>query len=78
MIDVFVERALDQPATEREVQQMVYAAQDCFALHRVQWQESVLAANGRSMTCRFTAVDVESVRIALRQTGVRFEFCRAG
>jgi hypothetical protein len=78
VVDVFVERALAQPATEHEAEQMVSAAQGCFALHGVQWHESVLAANGRSMICRFTAVDAESVRIALRQAGVRFESCRAG
>jgi Nickel responsive protein SCO4226-like len=52
----------------------MYATADdsaqCFDLHRVRWHGSFLAAAGFDMVCWFSAVDAESIRIALRQNGV--------
>jgi len=72
MADVFVKRPLDGPAGESGLQAPGQRLRDCFDLHRVQWRESVLSADGQYMICRFTAVDAESVRLALRQSGIGF------
>ena len=36
-------------------------------MHRVNWEESFLSADGQKLFCHFSAPDAESVRIALRQ-----------
>jgi len=45
-----------------------YAA-GCFDLHRVEWLQSFLAADGKRMLCWYRAPDAESARLALRQLG---------
>ncbi len=66
---LFLERAFDPPRPLAEVLTRIRESGWCFALHRVDWKESFLATDGRAMVCWFSALDQESVRIALRQTG---------
>jgi hypothetical protein len=64
-VDVFVEwsgEADPDRHPERDVT-------GCFELHRVRWQDSYIANSG-SRICHFQAPDAESVRMALRRSGV--------
>lgn len=47
----------------------------CFARHRVEWRAAGPGPDGGS-TWHFRAPDAESVRIALRHAGIRFETLR--
>ena len=67
--EIFVERTFDPPLTPEHVHAMALASGACFALHKVDWHESLLSADGGRMLCRFSAPDMESVRIAFRQAG---------
>ncbi len=69
MTDVFVRRTFDPPLTTTDVFNMAADAGSCFNLHQVGWNGSLLSVDGRRMVCWFVARDVESVRIALRQSG---------
>lgn len=69
MIDVILERGFERPLASLLVRSLTEAAQPCFDLYRIQWQESLLARDGRRLVCHFQAPDVESARIGLRQAG---------
>ncbi|MCE8045058.1 DUF4242 domain-containing protein [Halomonas daqingensis] len=69
MIDVFLERRLPRPLGSKVVRALTLEGQPCFDLHRIQWQESLLARDGQRLVCHFQAPDVESARIGLRQAG---------
>jgi hypothetical protein len=69
MSDVVYLRPIEPPVTVADVQQMAAHAGACFNLHRVDWVQSFLAAEGTRMLCWYQAPDAESVRIALRQLG---------
>ncbi len=68
-INMFLSRAFDHPLTVADVRGRAAGSDWCYALHKVDWRGSFLAAHGRSLICWFEAVDAESVRIALRQSG---------
>ncbi|CAM3312932.1 nickel-binding protein [Halomonas lysinitropha] len=69
MIDLVLERRFATPLSAELVRTLSEAAESCFSLHRVAWEGSLLARDGRRMVCRFRAPDVESARNALRQAG---------
>ncbi|SFU73258.1 nickel-binding protein [Halomonas korlensis] len=69
MIDVCLERRFVSHITPEFVLAVSQGALDCFRLHRVVWQYSLLAKDGQRMFCHFQAPDAESVRNALRQAG---------
>lgn len=70
MIDVFLERNFEQPLEAAFVQEeATQAAHGCLDLHRIRWQGSLLARDGRRLVCHFRAPDTESARIGLRQAG---------
>jgi len=69
-VDVFVARRLGRPASWPVTAQ---TGTDCFRLHRVQWQETCMSEDGKQLICRFRAPDAESVRLALRLSGIDFE-----
>jgi hypothetical protein len=69
MADVFVERVLSPGGPDPSPTPF----NACLAMHRVHLQECLVADDGRRMLCRFTAPDAESVRVALRQTGIAFD-----
>lgn len=70
MTEVILERIFDPALTSEDVMNMAVDASDCFGMHQVQWQISHLAMDGKKMICRFSAPDMESIRIAMRQTRV--------
>jgi hypothetical protein len=69
MIDVFLERRFTQPIASDLVLSLTLAAQGCFDLHRIAWQGSLLARDGRRLLCHFQAPDLESARLGLRRAG---------
>jgi hypothetical protein len=69
MSDVFYLRPIDPPIEPEDVQAMAQHAGGCFGLHRVDWRQSFLAADGGRMLCWYRAPDAESARLALRQLG---------
>jgi hypothetical protein len=66
---VLLERSWDPPLTDARMRGMSTVPHDCFGLHRVTWQGSMLSADGRTLVCHFSAPDAESARIALKQLG---------
>lgn len=70
MTDMILEREFDPPVAAGDVVAMGEESHDCFGMHRVDWQQSFLAAGGRRLFCWFSGPDAESVRLALRQSGV--------
>ncbi|MBW6391299.1 DUF4242 domain-containing protein [Billgrantia antri] len=69
MIDIFLERRFDAPLESALVRSLTEAAQPCFDLYLIGWQESFLARDGYRLVCHFHAPDLESARIGLRQAG---------
>lgn len=78
MIDVFLERCFEHPLEVAFVQEVTLAAQGCLDLHRIQWQGSLLARDGRRLVCHFRAPDAETARVGLRQAGAEIHGLWAG
>jgi len=68
MTDMFLERQFTPPLTREGVMEMAHEASACFGIHGVEWMHSCLANDGRKMFCWFRAPDMESGRIAMRQS----------
>lgn len=64
MADVFVEWSGGTPGENCGIATLEKLG--CAAMHKVYWQESFVAAEGRRLICHFRAPDAESVRLALR------------
>jgi len=73
MTDVFVARCAATRYLPGGAAALDMAPTDCFRLHRVHWQETRVSEDGTRLICRFRAPDAESVRIALRQSGISFD-----
>ena len=78
MTDVFLERKFDPALTPEAVWKMADQGASCFDIHRVAWQGSLLSADGRRMCCWFSAADLESARLALRESGDEAAACWRG
>jgi hypothetical protein len=65
--EVLVEHHWESPLTDADMDAMIGGTADCFGMHRVDRNRSLLSADGHEVFCHFTAPDTESVRIALRQ-----------
>jgi hypothetical protein len=78
MTDVILERKFDPALTPDGVLQMAVHAAGCFDIHRVAWHGSLLSADGHRMCCWFSAADLESTRIALRELGDEAMVCWRG
>jgi hypothetical protein len=68
--NLFLERTFDEPLTREDVLDGARESAQCFDLHRVRWHGSFLSHDGRTMVCHFSAVDIESARLALRDPDV--------
>jgi hypothetical protein len=66
MSHVFLERQFAETLTDDILVNMVSESSDCFALHRVDWQESLLSSDRQRLFCHFHGPDAEAVRTALR------------
>lgn len=70
MTDCFLERDFDPPIDKAAVLKMALDCFGCFSIHQVDWCTSLLANDGRRMVCWFRSPDLESSRIAMRQSNV--------
>ncbi len=66
MTDAFLERSFDDAMSTADFLELAGRSMGCFDLHNVDWQSSFLSTDGSHLICRFRAVDLESIRIALR------------
>jgi hypothetical protein len=64
--NLIFERTFDEPLTPADVVDSGRESKQCFDMHRVRWHGSFLALDGRTMVCKFSAPDMESARLALR------------
>jgi hypothetical protein len=67
---VFLERRFSPPLEPADVLALAAGAAGCFGMHRVNWRHSLLSSDGSRMLCSFDAPDMESARIAMRQSDV--------
>lgn len=70
MTNGFLERSFDPPIGFPEFLDMAARSAGCFDLHNVDWQQSMLSADGCHLICWFSAHDLESIRISLRTAEV--------
>jgi len=70
MTDIFLERNFSPPIDTDSVHAMALESMGCFDIHRVEWRLSCLASHGGKMVCWFRAPDLESARIAMRQSNI--------
>jgi hypothetical protein len=70
MTDIFLERDFEPALTGQDVLDMAQDTAACFGIHRVEWRGSYLSSDGRRMFCCFSAPDMESARIAMRQSNI--------
>jgi len=68
--NLILERTFDEPLTPADVLEGGRESAQCFDLHRVHWNGSFLALDGRTLICTFSAPDMESARLALRDPGM--------
>jgi hypothetical protein len=64
--NLILERDFDDVVTAEDVVSGARESARCFDLHRVQWHGSFLRRDGHAMVCWFSAADLESARLALR------------
>ena len=64
--NLFLERTFDEPLSPEDVLEGGRESKQCFDLYRVSWHGSFLGLGGRTMICTFSAPDMESARLALR------------
>jgi hypothetical protein len=69
MTDVLAERFFESPVIADDVTEMAKGGAGCLDDWNVNWRGSYLVPDGKRMICHFESVDVESVRMALRQAG---------
>jgi len=65
--DIFLERRFDPALSPAAVMELARQADGCFGIHRIEWHGSLLSLDGHRMLCWFSAPDMESARIAMRQ-----------
>ena len=70
MTELFLERSFNPPIQPADVVALALEAGSCFNTHRVEWNVSLLSKNGQKMFCWFSAPDMESARIAMRQSDI--------
>lgn len=70
MTDCFLERDFDPSIDKAAVLAMALDCFGCFSIHQVDWCLSLLANDGGRMICWFRSPDLESSRIAMRQSNV--------
>ena len=56
MSDVFYLRPIDGPIGPSDVHDMAAEAGGCFNIHRVDWEQSYLAADGNRMMSRYIPI----------------------
>lgn len=72
MENVVLERVLSGPAELCEVIGHRARTQVCLDLHGINYEYSFISPDATRLTCRFSAPDAESLRIAMRQAKVKY------
>jgi hypothetical protein len=67
---LFLERRFSAPRKPDDVLADAIRSAECFGLHKVSWCWSFLSLDGGRMLCSFSAPDMESARIAMRQNEI--------
>lgn len=78
MADAFLEQRFDPPVSASGLREQFRLASNCFEMHRIGWQASLLSADGQHCVCQFSCGDAESLRIALRQVGANVDSIWSG
>ena len=78
MTPVILERQFRSAVDPAGFMRIVGDSVDCLPLYRVAWHESLLAADGSRLLCRFDAPDTEAVRIVGRRPEVESALAWAG
>jgi len=65
-VNLILERTFAEPLTSDDVAEGGRESKWCFDLHHVRWNGSFLARDGRRLICSFSAPDMESARLAMR------------
>ena len=71
MNHVILEREFDPRLSPDGFRRMAEDSVGCLSMYRIEWQESMLAADGTRLLCRFQAPDAESVRQVARDPRVQ-------
>lgn len=66
MSHIMVKRLFDPGIDRATITQMLKDNGSCMQIYQIQWHESFLANDGKTMICRFDAPDTEAVRAAMR------------
>lgn len=75
-VDVLVARTIDSVPSAADICPTLGGAIACLVLHHVEWRETIVRADERQIVYRFRARDAESVRQALRLTGMDYDELR--
>ncbi len=70
MARIIVEHRFDPPMTEEQQAAWAKRLDACLEVRNGAWRRSAIAKDRRRMTCEFEAPDAESVREALRSSGM--------
>lgn len=68
--NLFLERKFSPPRQPGDVLASAVRSAECFGMHKVNWSWSFLSFDGGRMLCLFSAPDMESARIAMRQNEI--------
>jgi hypothetical protein len=73
LVDVFVQRRFDAADTRGRERPDSARLEPCLDLHGIRCEQSYLARDGQRILCHFRAPDAESLRIALRVSGIDYD-----
>jgi hypothetical protein len=73
MTHILVERKFEPGLDHNSMRKLLDKSGSCFAEWGVEWHGSYKGHQGKKILCHFEAADVESVRIAMRQSGTEYD-----
>jgi hypothetical protein len=73
MARVIVEQVFPAPLTDEQYAAFAKKLDPCLEVRNAFWRRSALSLDRLRMTCEFEAPDAESVRQAMRTSGIAFE-----
>jgi hypothetical protein len=73
MARVVMEQTFEEPLSDEEQARFAKRLDECLEMRNGAWARSYLATDRRRMICEFEAPDAESVRQALRSSGLSFD-----
>ena len=73
MATILMEQSFETPLSEEDEAKFAKRLDECLKLRNSAWARSYLALDRKRMMCEFEAPDAESVRQALRSSGLTFD-----